>query len=206
MQSSRFINLWSNIKQYNIHVIVAELKQKAEKAKDASVTMMVNTRDKYSSVPSSKTKWDPNWKRAPPPAPARSSGNGPPPPPLRTRPNASGSTRSSVVSPPPPLAHDSRTGASPPPSYSHLSPPPTRATSSYPSQSGSTHQVDHIDWANLSQEDKDEFFSWLDEFFSRYLNIALPSGRSSAGMKGSTAVTVQSAGPPPVNLNSRPSW
>ncbi|KAG1866037.1 hypothetical protein F4604DRAFT_986582 [Suillus subluteus] len=180
----------------------AELKQKAEKAKDAGVTKMVNTRDKYSSVPSSKTNWDPNWKRAPPPAPAGSSGNGPPPPPLRTRRDASGSSRSSVVSPPPPLAHGSRPGAPSPPSYSHISPPPTRAKSSYPSQTRSTDQVDHIDWANLSQEDKDEFFSWLDEFFSRYLDIALPS---TAGMKGSPAVTVQSAGPPPVNLNSRPS-
>ncbi|KAG1720401.1 hypothetical protein EDB19DRAFT_574000 [Suillus lakei] len=82
---------------------------------------------------------------------------------------------------------------------------PTRAKSSYPSQTGSTDQVNHIDWANLSQEDKDEFFGWLDEFFSRYLDIALPSRRSSTGMKGSPAVTVRSAGPPPVNLNSRPS-
>ncbi|KAH7103455.1 hypothetical protein BKA62DRAFT_655141 [Auriculariales sp. MPI-PUGE-AT-0066] len=29
----------------------------------------------------------------------------------------------------------------------------------------------HIDWANLSQEDKETFFAWLDEFFARYLNI-----------------------------------
>lgn len=185
-----------------IGVIVAELKQKAEKAKDASVTKMVNTRDKYSSVPSSKTNWDPNWKRAPPSAPAGTSGNGAPPPPLRTRPDASGSSRSSVALPPPPLAHGSRPGAPSPPSYSHNSPPPTRAKSSYPSLAGSTDQVDHIDWANLSQEDKDEFFSWLDEFFSRYLDIALPS---TAGIRRSPAVTVQSAGPPPVNLNSRPS-
>ncbi|KAG2338973.1 hypothetical protein BDR05DRAFT_968610 [Suillus weaverae] len=147
---------------------------------------MVNTRDKYSSVPSSKTNWDPNWKRAPAAAPAGSSGNGPPPPPLRTRPDASGNAPS-------------------PPSYSHISPPPIRAKSSYLSQTGSTDQLDHIDWANLSQEDKDEFFSWLDEFFSRYLDIALPSRRSSAGMKGSPAVTGQSAGPPPINFNSRPS-
>ncbi|KAG2072053.1 hypothetical protein BDR04DRAFT_1097335 [Suillus decipiens] len=181
----------------------AELKQKAEKAKDASVTKMVNTRDKFSSVPSSKTNWDPNWKRAPPPAPAGSSGNSRPPPPLRTRPDASGSSRSSAASPPPP--HGSRSGAPSPPSHSYIPPPPTRAKSSYPSQTVST-DVNHIDWANLSQEDKDEFFSWLDEFFSRHLDITLPSRRStSAGMKGSSALTIQSAGPPPVNLNSRPS-
>ncbi|KAG0696468.1 hypothetical protein DFH29DRAFT_767640, partial [Suillus ampliporus] len=153
----------------------AELKQKAEKAKDASVTKMVNTRDRYSSVPSSQTNWDPNWKRAPPPAQAGSAGNGPPSPPLRTRPDASGSMRSSVVSPPPPVAHGSRPDARSPPSYSHIPPPPTRPKSTYTSQMGSTDQVDHIDWANLSQEDKDEFFGWLDEFFSRYFNIALPS-------------------------------
>lgn len=207
-----------------IGVIVAELKQKAEKAKDAGVTKMVNTRDRYSSVPSSKTNWDPNWKRAPPLAPAGSAGNGPPPPPLRTRPDASGSPRSSVVSPPPPWAHGSRSDAPSPSSYSHISPPPTRAKSSYLSQTELADQVDHIDWGNLSQEDKDEFFSWLDEFFSLYLDITLPSRGSSAGMKGSPAVTVQSAGPPvcismmshvmpvdgdpaaqPVNLSSRPS-
>ncbi|KAG1759950.1 hypothetical protein EDD22DRAFT_903618 [Suillus occidentalis] len=183
----------------------AELKQKAEKAKDAGVTKMVNTRDKYSSVPSSKTNWDPNWKRAPPPAPAGSAGNGPPPPPLRTRPDASGSPRSSVVSPSPPWAHGSRSDAPSPSSYSHISPPPTRAQSSYLSRTESADQVDHIDWANLSQDDKDEFFSWLDEFFSLYLDITLPSRGSSAGMKGGPAVPVQSAGPPPVNLSSRPS-
>lgn len=52
---------------------------------------------------------------------------------------------------------------------------------------GSTE--DHIDWANLSQEDKDEFFSWLDEFFSRYLNIGLPPTREVplVGMKASAS-------------------
>ncbi|KAG2123415.1 hypothetical protein DEU56DRAFT_829732 [Suillus clintonianus] len=184
----------------------AELKQRAEKAKDASVTKMVNTRDKYSSVPSSKTTWDPNYKRAPPAASAGSAGNGPPPPPLRTRPDDSGSTRNSVASLPPPLAYGSRPDVHSPPLHSHIPPPPTRTKSSYPSQTGSADQVNHIDWANLSQEDKDEFFGWLDEFFSRYLDIALPSRRPSVVMKGSSAVIAQSAGPPPVNLNSRPSW
>ena len=157
-----------------IGVIVAELKQKAEKAKDAGVTKMVNTRDKYSSVPSAKTNWDPNWKRAPPPAPGGSTSTyNAPSPPLRTRPDASESMRSS----PPPLAHGSRPDVHPSPSYSPLPPPPTRVKSAYPPQTGSTDQVNHIDWTNLSQEDKDEFFSWLDEFFSQYLNIALPPRR-----------------------------
>lgn len=34
-----------------------------------------------------------------------------------------------------------------------------------------------IDWTNLSPEDKEIFFSWLDEFFGNYLNITIaPKG------------------------------
>ena len=35
-------------------------------------------------------------------------------------------------------------------------------------------EIDRIDWANLSPEDKEVFFSWLDEFFARYLKVAIP--------------------------------
>ena len=35
-----------------------------------------------------------------------------------------------------------------------------------------SHSIDRIDWANLSPDDKQEFFSWLDEFFARYLNVS----------------------------------
>ncbi|OAX34361.1 hypothetical protein K503DRAFT_774642 [Rhizopogon vinicolor AM-OR11-026] len=181
----------------------AELKQKAEKAKDAGVTKMVNTKDRYSSVPSAKTNWDPNWKRPPPSTPTGSASthrhDPPSPPPLRTRPESTGG---SIASPPPPVSRGSRPDAHPPPSFSSL-PPPTRAKSTYSPQRGSTEQVDHIDWANLSQEDKDEFFSWLDEFFSRYLNITLPPERElpSVVMRGSLPSVSR---PPPVNLNSRP--
>lgn len=31
------------------------------------------------------------------------------------------------------------------------------------------NDMSDIDWANLSREDKEEFFKWLDEFFARYL-------------------------------------
>jgi hypothetical protein len=31
-----------------------------------------------------------------------------------------------------------------------------------------------IDWANLTTEDKEVFFSWLDEFFARYFNLDQP--------------------------------
>jgi hypothetical protein len=183
---------------------VAELKQKAEKAKDAGVTRMANTRDKYSSVPSAKTNWDPNWKRPPPSAPTGSAStyrNGPPsPPPLQTRPDTSESMSSSIT-PPPPVPRGSRPDTHSPSSYSPLPPPPTRLKSAYPPQTGSTEQVDHIDWANLSQEDKDEFFSWLDEFFSRYFNIALPAKRELplVGMKGSLPST---SGPPVCSMMS----
>ena len=38
-----------------------------------------------------------------------------------------------------------------------------------------TDDVEKIDWANLSFEDKQAFFAWLDEFFSRYLDGLPPS-------------------------------
>ncbi|KAH9054132.1 hypothetical protein EDB87DRAFT_1796205, partial [Lactarius vividus] len=34
--------------------------------------------------------------------------------------------------------------------------------------------VDRIDWANLSHQDKQVFFTWLDEFFARYLDQPQP--------------------------------
>ena len=180
-----------------IGVTVAELRQKAEKVKDAGVTKMVNTKDRYSSVPSAKTNWDPNWKRAPPSAPAGSASTnraGAPSPPLQARPDASESLRDSVPSPPPPVLRGSRPDVPSPLSHG-LSPPPTRAKSTYTPQTGSTEQaLDHIDWANLSQEDKDAFFSWLDEFFSRYLNISLPPRYENSLVE----TKVSSASGPPV--------
>ncbi|KAI0298458.1 hypothetical protein B0F90DRAFT_1938144 [Multifurca ochricompacta] len=40
------------------------------------------------------------------------------------------------------------------------------------SEDNTTDDVDEIiDWANLSHEDKQVFFAWLDEFFARYLDL-----------------------------------
>ena len=161
---------------------VAELKAKAEKAKDAGVTKATNTRDRFISTPSSKVNWDPNWKRAPPP-PATSSPSGRPPPPVRSRldDSASGSGATPPVVPRTlrPTELDDVPAAPP---YIPR-PPPTRAVSGYPTAHQDTSQdaVTKIDWANLSAEDKEEFFGWLDEFFSRYLGIELgPRERRSA--------------------------
>ncbi len=69
----------------------------------------------------------------------------PPPPPRRTSASSSSNQRSSLFS-------------------------QTSATSS----GTTTDDVDKIDWANLSVEDKRAFFAWLDEFFAHYLDGHLP--------------------------------
>ncbi|KAH7882192.1 hypothetical protein F5I97DRAFT_432247 [Phlebopus sp. FC_14] len=170
----------------------AELKAKAEKVKDAGVTKMTDTRDKYSSVPSSKTNWDPNWKRSPPP-PASSPTPGPPPPPAppqRSRPDV-------FSQGPPVVPRASRPLDVPaPPTYTPLR-PPTRSASGYPP---SQTQIDKIDWTNLSPEDKEAFFDWLDEFFSRYLHVEL-GPRPSNAAHGTPAARL----PPSVNMATRPS-
>ncbi|KAF9228100.1 hypothetical protein BS17DRAFT_320457 [Gyrodon lividus] len=191
----------------------AELKAKAEKAKDASVTKVTNTKDKYSSVPSSKTNWDPNWKRAPPPpAPSGSTSSAsqlPPTSSLRSRPD--GSSDSLSAAPPPVIPRASRpvndisalTAYTPPP-------PPTRAASGYPpSHRGIPRDVvDEIDWTNLSPANKEEFFEWLDEFFSRYLSIELsprqPKLLQSPGRSVSVASAQNARPPPTVNMATRP--
>ncbi|KAH9055892.1 hypothetical protein EDB83DRAFT_2521235 [Lactarius deliciosus] len=44
---------------------------------------------------------------------------------------------------------------------------------------GGATDVDRIDWGNLSHEDKQDFFTWLDEFFAGYLDQPQPSVRVS---------------------------
>ena len=42
-------------------------------------------------------------------------------------------------------------------------------------------EIDHIDWVNLSPDDKEAFFGWLDEFFARYLQVTVtprPTGEA----------------------------
>ncbi|KAN0080086.1 hypothetical protein V8E55_009652 [Tylopilus felleus] len=167
----------------------AELKAKAEKAKDASVTKLSNTRDRFSSAPSSQINWDPNWKRAPPPAPGVSASGSttsrPPPPPARGRPDV-------IASPMVPRASWPTEGDAPTPPFTPP-PPPTRVASGYPPSHRSTSSLDSstkIDWAHLSAEDKQAFFGWLDEFFSRYLGIEVTGRAPSSSSMQSTRVPV----------------
>ncbi|KAI6145811.1 hypothetical protein BKA82DRAFT_4161651 [Pisolithus tinctorius] len=204
----------------------AELKAKAEKAKDAGVAKVVNTKDRYSSISSSKTTWDPNWKRGTP----RSSTSSPPPPPP---PRPTGSQGRRVVNtdePPPAPSRSSHVAPNPSPVVSRISgpdissptsseasklpPPPKRFSSGYPPSHKRTNSyvdntMDRIDWTNLSADDKEEFFRWLDEFFSRYLNVEL--GPRTSRVPSSPSLTQTSvrpsaarSGPPPVNTATRP--
>ena len=60
-------------------------------------------------------------------------------------------------------------------------PPPVRRTLQTKQE---VHAQDdheqHIDWTNLSQEDKEVFFSWLDEFFGRFNGSVLASSSADA--------------------------
>jgi hypothetical protein len=73
--------------------------------------------------------------------------------------------------------------ANPPPP-----PPPRKASGKKRGDLSTAHSydvpeeatdVDTIDWANLSYEDKQVFFTWLDEFFARYFDQPQPSVRVS---------------------------
>ena len=149
---------------------------------------MTNTRDRYSSAPASQVNWDPNWKRAPPQSATsspRAPTSGPPPPPLRSRPDVIASGASTAPPAVPRISRPTDSDDLPvkaPHPYSLL-PPPTRSASGYPPSHRETSRdaVNRIDWANLTPEDKEAFFGWLDEFFSRYLGIELsPRERRSA--------------------------
>jgi hypothetical protein len=122
--------------------------------------------------------------RLPPPARTASQINvpepSPPPvPPSRAPPVVHRNSRPDTVptvkppAPPPrsPLVPPVRSPPVPPPRSSPTpqnSPVPSRAQAPPPAASGK------IDWVNLSQSDKEVFFSWLDEFFERRLNIKIP--------------------------------
>ncbi|KAF8183742.1 hypothetical protein K438DRAFT_1766616 [Mycena galopus ATCC 62051] len=68
---------WEVKSQYQ----VAELRDKASKAKDATVKAAVDTKDRHSSVPLKNTNWDPyNKTRPPPPPPPTNKYNKPAPP------------------------------------------------------------------------------------------------------------------------------
>ncbi|KAH9177948.1 hypothetical protein EDB89DRAFT_1294781 [Lactarius sanguifluus] len=61
--------------------------------------------------------------------------------------------------------------------------PATLHTASSDVSSGAT-DVNRIDWVNLSHEDKQVFFTWLDEFFTHYLDQPQPFVRVSPHIDG----------------------
>ncbi|KAF8487258.1 hypothetical protein DFH94DRAFT_19880 [Russula ochroleuca] len=68
-----------------------------------------------------------------------------------------------------------------------------------------TADVEKIDWANLSVEDKQAFFAWLDEFFARYLDGPPPSNARSVPISTKSPANTTPAAPPrpPLSLPSR---
>ncbi|KAF6749551.1 hypothetical protein DFP72DRAFT_1173436 [Ephemerocybe angulata] len=136
---------------------------------------------------------------APPALPQRSSPLGAaPPPPSRTgvavARNATVS-RPAAAGPPPPIARSTR------PDLAALE----------PSTTDTKKDAEAIDWTNLSQEDKEVFFSWLDEFFSKHLNITINPPRTSShwasDARGNASNTFGAAAPPFLNASSKPtSW
>ncbi|EPQ55694.1 hypothetical protein GLOTRDRAFT_128906 [Gloeophyllum trabeum ATCC 11539] len=159
-------------------------KKKAVKAKDATVSKAINTKDRLQSTPSAKTNWDYSNPppRRPPPVPVKTRDSelyGPPP----SRSNSSRAEVDDAVSAPPAPVLSTRPSipsrstrpSLPTRSPEELAPPPVRpppmparrSTASIPASQHHEEVIDKIDWANLSPEDKEVFFSWLDEFFSR---------------------------------------
>lgn len=175
------------------------------KAKDYTVTKATHTRDHMVSQPSKKINWDPNHRRPPPPPVVKPKNSDLyAPPPSRTSSTTSSTTRNTPTSPSPPSVpvrpsvphRDSYTASvSPPPvapprihretrpdSVSPPPPPPVRSASIASRASAPPADIEKIDWTNLSPEDKQVFFSWLDEFFAKYLNLPVPP-RSVEGTK-----------------------
>ncbi|KAJ3789416.1 hypothetical protein GGU10DRAFT_372226 [Lentinula aff. detonsa] len=100
----------------------AELKQKAVKAKDATVSSVQNTKDRHTSVPLKKTNWNPY------------DGNGPPPPPA---PRTNSWTKPPKPEPPklpPPIRRDT-SNSSNSPGFSRSPQPPSISPSPSPSPS-----------------------------------------------------------------------
>ncbi|CAA7262125.1 unnamed protein product [Cyclocybe aegerita] len=122
---------------------------------------------------------------APPLLPSRSKGPAPPaPPPRSTGPPLP------AGAPPPPINRSTRPDALPRPAA------PARPLAPAKTQP-------KIDWANLSPEDKQVFFSWLDEFFANFK----PPRTVEAGREKEENHELPSQGPPPIRAASKPtSW
>jgi hypothetical protein len=193
---------------------VAELRAKAEKAATSAKTNAQNTRDRYSSTPTARTSFDYNQ-----PPPARTSvdysnrrsvdltqrqsvdlSNDDSPPRYTTSPNP--------VSPgPPPLvashsrpgAQKSPSGPSPPPIAYHNRPKVSPSFNyQVEDEQGVAATADRIDWSNLSEDDKQTFFAWLDEFFARYTGGKVPVRPRPASTYSSSPMRQQPVISPPL--------
>ncbi|KZP05812.1 hypothetical protein FIBSPDRAFT_877103 [Athelia psychrophila] len=86
-------------------------------------------------------------------------------------------------------------------------PPPARRAARPGQESPYEEETSEIDWANLSEEDKQVFFSWLDEFFARY-RAGNPAPAATPPVSSRSQFSLPPApptrGPPPVNSRTRP--
>ncbi|KAF7331158.1 hypothetical protein MSAN_02434400 [Mycena sanguinolenta] len=110
----------------------------------------------------------PSPSPGPPPIVRPSAAPGPPPIVRATRPSLPSSSSSPLPPPPmrtPVLSRFRQPEPEPEPEEAAPPPPPIRRVAARTAE-----KETEIDWANLSSEDKEVFFGWLDEFFSRHLN------------------------------------
>ncbi|KAI0085540.1 hypothetical protein BDY19DRAFT_1020933 [Irpex rosettiformis] len=185
----------------------AELRERAAKARDTGLTKLHDTRDKYSSRSSKDASWNPDSRHTipapstPPADPPHTSSAAPtrprPPPPPRH-----GSLMASSDSHP---DHHDHEDSHPPtlPSRSHYDqaqPNPPAYT-----QASESTLTPKVDWANMTVEDKETLFSWLDEFFESRFNITIPKRNSnSTAQVNSRPMPPVTA--PAVNMSSRPTF
>ncbi|KAI0696393.1 hypothetical protein C8T65DRAFT_814378 [Cerioporus squamosus] len=143
-----------------------------------------------SSGSSISTKATSQANKVKPPVPVRRAGSSASAASSLTRPVSQASHSSSTSlgvppGPPPIIRRETRPDSvSPPPAY-----PSSASLPRITEPQADEADIDRIDWANLSPEDKQTFFSWLDEFFARYLHVAIPPR--------TTADTVQHVKVPP---------
>ncbi|EIW56724.1 uncharacterized protein TRAVEDRAFT_151331 [Trametes versicolor FP-101664 SS1] len=97
--------------------------------------------------------------------------------------------------PPPLIRRETRPDQPSPPPRSFAPPPPVRKAQS--EEAG----INKIDWANLSPEDKQAFFGWLDEFFSRYLGKPIPPRTTTDSVE---QISGGQLPPPKLPVASRP--
>ncbi|EDR09705.1 proline-rich protein [Laccaria bicolor S238N-H82] len=102
-----------------------------------------------------------------PPLPPRGPASTPPLPPR-------GSSAAPSPSPVPPTRNFVPTAPS------AAGPPPIVRATRPPIIGFSISQEPTIDWTNISAQDKETFFAWLDEYFSKLLGIQVPSNTNSS--------------------------